>query len=226
MLQWYRRASTRRGGCRTSPPTWATRTSSRRSSTSTSLRSCCSRRASATGGVALRATRSETAMTPRTAHLLAPRLLPRMARAQRNCSRHTILSYRDTWRLYLRYVAARRQPLGERAQARRLTAEEVLAFLKHLETERHDTIGTRNCRLAAIRSFYRFVADREPLAAAQCAAVLRIPMKKTRDRRSATSTARRSTRSCASRIDRRSKGSAIKRCWRSCTTPVRASRRP
>ena len=60
-----------------------------------------------------------------------------------------------------------------------LTADQVLAFLKHVETERHDTIGTRNCRLAAIRSFYRFVADREPLAAAQCAAVLRIPMKKT-----------------------------------------------
>lgn len=98
---------------------------------------------------------------------------------QRNCSRHTILSYRDTWRLYLRYVAAR---LGKSVSALALadlTDDQVLAFLKHLETERHDTIGTRNCRLAAIRSFYRFVADREPLAAAQCATVLRIPMKKT-----------------------------------------------
>jgi site-specific recombinase XerD len=50
--------------------------------------------------------------------------------------------------------------------------------MHHVESERHDTIGTRNCRLAALRSFYRFVADREPLAAAQCAAVLRIPIKK------------------------------------------------
>lgn len=98
---------------------------------------------------------------------------------QRNCSRHTVLSYRDTWRLFLRYVAARRgKPVSALALAD-LTDDQVLAFLKHIETERHDTIGTRNCRLAAIRSFYRFVADREPLVAAQCAAVLRIPMKKT-----------------------------------------------
>lgn len=98
---------------------------------------------------------------------------------QRNCSRHTILSYRDTWRLYLRYVAAQRGKPVSALSLADLTDVQVLAFLKHIETERHDTIGTRNCRLAAIRSFYRFVADREPLAAAQCAAVLRIPLKKT-----------------------------------------------
>jgi site-specific recombinase XerD len=98
---------------------------------------------------------------------------------QRNCSRHTILSYRDTWRLYLRYVATRLDKSVSALALADLTGDQVLAFLKHVETERNDTIGTRNCRLAAIRSFYRFVADREPLAAAQCAAVLRIPMKKT-----------------------------------------------
>ncbi len=97
---------------------------------------------------------------------------------QRNCSRHTILSYRDTWRLYLRDVAAHRgRPVSALSLAD-LTAERVLSFLNHVESERCDTIGTRNCRLAAIRSFFRFVADREPLAAAQCAAVLRIPTKK------------------------------------------------
>ena len=97
---------------------------------------------------------------------------------QRNCSRHTILSYRDTWRLYLRYVAARRGRSVSALSLTDLTGDEALAFLKHVETERRDTISTRNCRLAAIRSFYRFVADREPLAAALCAAVLRIPNKK------------------------------------------------
>jgi len=97
---------------------------------------------------------------------------------QRNCSRHTILSYRDTWRLYLRFVAGRRGRPVSAMKLDELTSEEVLAFLHHLETERQDTIGTRNCRLAAIRSFFRFVADREPLAAEQCAAVLRIPVKK------------------------------------------------
>lgn len=97
---------------------------------------------------------------------------------QRNCSRHTVLSYRDTWRLYLRFVAEKRDRPVSALKLPELTSEEVIAFLHHVESERHDTIGTRNCRLAAIRSFYRFVADREPLAAMQCAAVLRIPLKK------------------------------------------------
>ena len=97
---------------------------------------------------------------------------------QRNCSRHTVLSYRDTWRLYLRFVAERRRRPVSALTLADLTADEVLAFLSHVESERGASIGTRNCRLAAIRSFYRFLADREPLAAMQCAAVLRIPIKR------------------------------------------------
>jgi site-specific recombinase XerD len=59
-----------------------------------------------------------------------------------------------------------------------LTAEEVLAFLQYLEQDRQVSIPTCNCRLAALRSFFAFVAEREPLALAQCAAVLRIPTKR------------------------------------------------
>jgi site-specific recombinase XerD len=59
-----------------------------------------------------------------------------------------------------------------------LTATEVIAFLQHCEQKRKSSTGTRNCRLAAIRSFFSFVADREPLAALQCAEVLRIPTKR------------------------------------------------
>ncbi|MFW7342384.1 tyrosine-type recombinase/integrase [Pollutimonas sp. H1-120] len=99
---------------------------------------------------------------------------------QRNCSQHTIKSYRDSWRLFLRFVAARHHRSTSALTLEELTADEVLAFLKHIEAERQTSIGTRNCRLAAIRSFYRFVADREPLSAWQCAAVLRIPTKKGR----------------------------------------------
>lgn len=97
---------------------------------------------------------------------------------QRNLSHHTVLSYRDTWRLFLRFVAARKRRSVSDLAIEHLTAEEVLAFLRDSEAERKVTIGTRNCRLAALRSFFRFVADREPLAAAQCAEVLRIPTKK------------------------------------------------
>ncbi len=97
---------------------------------------------------------------------------------QRNCSRNTVLSYRDSWRMFLRFVAEHRRRSVSALTLTELTADEALAFLKHIESERCTSIGTRNCRLAAIRSFFRYVADREPLAAMQCAAVLRIPTKK------------------------------------------------
>jgi site-specific recombinase XerD len=54
----------------------------------------------------------------------------------------------------------------------------VSAFLQHTEQERRDTIGTRNCRLSALRSSFGFVAGREPTAIEQCAQVLHVPMKK------------------------------------------------
>ncbi len=97
---------------------------------------------------------------------------------QRNTSHHTIVAYRDTWRLFLRFVAQNLRKAVAKLELSHLSAAQVLAFLNHLEQERHVTIATRNCRLAALRSFFTFVADREPLAAAQCAEVLRIPTKR------------------------------------------------
>ena len=97
---------------------------------------------------------------------------------QRNASRHTILSYRDTWRLFLRFVAERRQRDVARLSLEDLSDKEALAFLDYVEKDRGATIATRNCRLAALHSFFGFVADREPLAAGQCAAILRIPSKR------------------------------------------------
>lgn len=97
---------------------------------------------------------------------------------QRNLSRHTVLSYRDTWRLFLRFVAPRKARAVAQLALTDLTEAEVLAFLRHCEDDRHTSIGTRNCRLAALRSFFHFVADREPTVAAHCAEVLRIPTKR------------------------------------------------
>ena len=98
--------------------------------------------------------------------------------AQRNTSRHTVLAYRHTWRLFLQFVAAGAHRPVAHLELAHLTATEALACLAYLEQERHVTIATRNCRLAALRSFFAFVAAREPLAVAQCAAVLRIPTKR------------------------------------------------
>jgi site-specific recombinase XerD len=97
---------------------------------------------------------------------------------QRNISHHTVLSYRDSWRLFLRFVAARKNKPVSQLGLTDLTESEVLAFLQYTEQERKTSIGTRNCRLAGLRSFFHFVADREPLVAGQCAEILRIPTKR------------------------------------------------
>ena len=96
---------------------------------------------------------------------------------QRNVSHQTVLSYRDSWRLFLRFVAGAKKRSVAKLALSDLTAADVLAFLENIEQVRRSSIGTRNCRLSALHSFFSFVADREPLAAAQCAAVLRIPTK-------------------------------------------------
>jgi site-specific recombinase XerD len=98
---------------------------------------------------------------------------------QRNLSRHTVCSYRDSWKLFLRFASERKRREIAELSLTDLQASEVLAFLEHLEKERKVSISTRNCRLAAIHSFFTFVVHREPLAIAQCAEIVRIPVKKT-----------------------------------------------
>lgn len=81
---------------------------------------------------------------------------------QRNASVNTVRSYRDTWRLFLRFVADRAKKKVAIISLADLTAAQVAAFLRHAEHDRGGTIGTRNCRLAAIRSFFNFVATKDP----------------------------------------------------------------
>jgi site-specific recombinase XerD len=98
---------------------------------------------------------------------------------QRNLSRHTVMSYRDTWRLFLRFTSEKRhKPIVSLALSD-LNADLVLAFLRHVEEKRKVSIGTRNCRLAGLKTFFAFVAQREPSALAQCEEIVRIPTKKT-----------------------------------------------
>lgn len=112
--------------------------------------------------------------------------LPRLLRAffcdwaiqQRNLSTHTIRSYRDAWRLFLRFAAERQRRSVAELTLEELDDKTVLAFLEHCEHARGSSIGTRNCRLAALRAFFAFTAACEPSDLAQCAAVLRIPIKR------------------------------------------------
>lgn len=97
---------------------------------------------------------------------------------QRNASVHTVRSYRDTWRLFLRFIAQHAGKKVAMITLADLTASEVAGFLRHAEHERGGTIGTRNCRLAAIRSFFNFVATRDPALIAQCVEIHNIPVKR------------------------------------------------
>jgi site-specific recombinase XerD len=97
---------------------------------------------------------------------------------QRNLSHHTVWSYRDTWKMFLQFAASRRRREIAQLSLADLQASDVIEFLDYLEKDRKVSIGTRNCRLAAIHSFFTFVAHREPLAIAQCAEIAYIPVKK------------------------------------------------
>jgi site-specific recombinase XerD len=96
---------------------------------------------------------------------------------QRNASPNTVASYRDTWRLFLRFVSGHLQRSVSSLKTEELTAHEILAFLEDCEVVRKCALGTRNCRLAALHSFFSFVASREPMLAQQCVEVLQIPRK-------------------------------------------------
>src|SRR5260221_9235060 len=87
---------------------------------------------------------------------------------QKNLSRHTVYSYRDTWKLFLRFASERKRHLIAGLSLEDLQASEVLAFLDHLEKDRKVPSGTRKCRLPAIHSLLGFVAHRAPLAVPQC----------------------------------------------------------
>jgi site-specific recombinase XerD len=115
-----------------------------------------------------------SALAPILQSFFAERLI-----AQRNASPHTVLSYRDTLRLLLTFAHEHTGKQPSSLQLEDLDAPLITAFLNHLEQERSNTPRTRNARLAAIRSVYRFAALRHPEHAELIARVLAIPSKRT-----------------------------------------------
>lgn len=98
---------------------------------------------------------------------------------QRDVSPNTILAYRDSIKLLLRFAARRTGRQVIRLGLADLGPDSVLPFLDYLETERKNCAATRNCRLVAIHRFFAYVADRDPRHAELCRRVLDIPVKKT-----------------------------------------------
>ena len=97
---------------------------------------------------------------------------------ERRASPHTIASYRDTFRLLVRFADARLGKAPSALEVEDLDAPAIGAFLDHLEIDRGNTPRTRNVRLAAIHSFFRYVALHEPACSAVCQRVLAMPSKR------------------------------------------------
>jgi site-specific recombinase XerD len=98
--------------------------------------------------------------------------------AQKRASAHTITAYRDTIRLLLTFAAQHTGKPPSDLDIDDLQAPIIGAFLDHLEHERGNAIRTRNARLAAIRSLFRYAALRHPEHAATIQRVLAIPSKR------------------------------------------------
>jgi len=97
---------------------------------------------------------------------------------QRQVSPHTISSYRDTFRLLLIFAQERLHTPPSRLRFEALDAPLIVAFLNHLEKQRGLSVRSRNLRLTAIHSFFRYVAFEAPDHAAQIQRVLAIPSKR------------------------------------------------
>jgi site-specific recombinase XerD len=97
---------------------------------------------------------------------------------RRDVSPNTVCAYRDTLRMFLSFATSRmRHPAGI-IGLDDLGRETVLPFLDYLEKERKNSAVTRNTRLAAIHSFFRFVAQEDPSSVSVCQSVLNIPFKR------------------------------------------------
>lgn len=97
---------------------------------------------------------------------------------QMEASHHTVAGYRDTFRLLLRFASARHDKPPVKLVVDDIDADLVGDFLVHTETARGNTARSRNTRLAAIRSFFRYVAMTDPTWLLHCQRILAMPNKR------------------------------------------------
>jgi site-specific recombinase XerD len=97
---------------------------------------------------------------------------------QLKASPNTVASYRDTFRLLLRYVSGRLRRPPTELQVTDIDAELVGQFLADIESTRGNSARSRNARLSAIRSFFKYVAVNEPQLLHHCQRILAMPPKR------------------------------------------------
>lgn len=97
----------------------------------------------------------------------------------RGMSSHTILSYRDSFKLLLQFLVQQKRVSISGLDIEDIGVQEIIAFLERLEKDRRSTIGTRNVRLSAIHSFFRYLAGQHPEYLNKSQRILGIPLKRT-----------------------------------------------
>jgi site-specific recombinase XerD len=97
---------------------------------------------------------------------------------QRKASPHTIAGYRDSFRLLLKFAKEQLHKSPSQLWIEDLDAPFIGLFLDHLESTRKNSARTRNARLGAIHSFFRYVALEEPSLALHCQRILAMPNKR------------------------------------------------
>jgi site-specific recombinase XerD len=100
--------------------------------------------------------------------------------AQRGLSKNTILSYRDCLKLFFRFVSEQIGKHVDKLNVEDFDEKLTLQFLHDLEQTRGNSTQTRNNRIAALRTFFRYVAGQEPTLLARCHRICEIPLKRTK----------------------------------------------
>ena len=118
-----------------------------------------------------------TAIAPHVSDFLRVRLP-----IERNASAHTRATYSHAFMLLFEFAARRLTCSPSNLELEQLDAKLVMAFLDHLERERSNGISSRNARLAAIKSLFRYVEYRVPSAIDQVRRILAIPTKRSTSR--------------------------------------------
>lgn len=96
----------------------------------------------------------------------------------RGLSAHTVLAYRDAWKLFLDFACRHHRKKVTDLGLENLTADTVRRFLDHLQQKRNNSVQTRNNRLAAIHAFFQYLATTDPRYLAHCESILSVPFRR------------------------------------------------
>jgi site-specific recombinase XerD len=98
--------------------------------------------------------------------------------SERGLSGHTVLAYRDAWKLFLDFASRHYKKACTDLVLEDLSAETVRHFLDYLERGRGNGVQTRNNRLAAIHAFFQYLATTDPRHLSHCKSILSVPFKR------------------------------------------------